>query len=221
MRSRQPVIGLFLLLLTTTAVACDRSTGPRTGSLVVTINGLPPDVPAVVRITTPKQTVLSATTTQTFSDIEPGTYQITASNASTDKNTFAPATVTGTVEVLAGQTPAQAAVTYNVISAVVSVSITGVPSGAIAFVTLTGAGISRTLSASGDMGNLVPGAYTVTPGEFDAVELYQGTATPPTLNLSASVTPVPVAVAYAPVTGSVTLTSSGLPTKMARSRIQG
>jgi hypothetical protein len=206
------LIHSFCLLLSAAAVgACDRSTGPRTGSLTVTVNGLPSDVPAVVRITTPKQTVLNATATQTFSNLDPGKYEITASNATTDKSTFAPVSVTSIVDVIAGDTPTQAVVSYNVISAVVSVSITGVPAGAIAFVTLTGTGISRTVSTSSDIDNLVPGTYTVTPGEFDSGELYNGTATPPTLTLSASITPVPVAVAYAPVTGSVTLSSSGLP----------
>lgn len=210
MAARQFVKASFWFVIAALG-ACDRSTGPRTGSLTVTINGLPAEIPAAVTITTPKQTVLTATTTRTLSDLDPGTYQIAASNAASDKSTFAPVNVTSVVEVVAGTPPTEAVVNYSVITAIVSLSITGVPTGATPFVVLSGNGISKTLTTPGESGNLIPGDYSITASNVDDAELYGGIVSPATFTLSASVTAFPVSVAYSPITGSVALSSSGLP----------
>lgn len=193
------------------AISCEGPTAPKTGSLTLTITGLPTEIPAAVTIVTPKHAILTATSTETLPDLDPGTYQITAGNASNDRSTFAPSSVTSAVEVTAGTTPVQAAVTYKVITGVVSISITGVPAGTTPSVTLSGAGFSKTLSASGEVGNLAPGSYGLTIGNVDSGELYAGVADPSSLTVAASITAVPVNVTYAVSTGTIALTSSGLP----------
>jgi hypothetical protein len=195
--------------------ACDGSTGPRTGSLTVTINGLPAEIPAVVTVITPKNTALAVTATSTLNDLEPGTYQVTAYNAANNRSTFAPTNVTATVEVLASKTPTQASVTYTVTTGVVSVSITGVPAGATAAVSLVGPGAPRIVNGAGEVGNLAPGVYSVIVNNVDADELYGGTASQSSLTIEPSTTAVPLSITYAATTGRVTLTPTGLPTATA------
>jgi hypothetical protein len=186
-------------------------TGPRTGSLTITINGLPSDVAAAVTITTPDQTKITATATTTLNDLDPGTYQIAAANAANSRSTFAPANVTSTVEVVAGDTPTQATVTYAVTTGVVAVSIDGVPSGASPVISLIGPGAPRIVNLAGEVGNLAPGTYTVVANSIDSDELYLGVANPSTLTIVPSVTAVPLSVTYSASTGRVVLSPSGLP----------
>lgn len=96
---------MALSLMIVIGAGCDSATGPKTGSLVVTITGLPNGIPAVVTIAGPSQTSYAATATQTFADLAPGTYQVAAAPVSTDKSSFAPSAVTTVVQVHAGNTP--------------------------------------------------------------------------------------------------------------------
>ncbi|HZI99537.1 MAG TPA: hypothetical protein VFD22_02660, partial [Gemmatimonadaceae bacterium] len=193
--------------------ACDRSTGPRTGSIALTVSGLPNDVPAAVSITGPDGVKFSATTSQTFPDLEPGSYLVSASNASSARSTFAPSSVTNLVEVVAGGTPAQASVSYAVITGIAAISITGLPAGLAPTVTLLNsvAGITRTITGPGEIGNLPPGPYFISASSVEAVEVYAGFVSPSSILLQASTTAVPIAVTYSTITGSIRLTSTGLP----------
>ena len=193
--------------------ACDRSTGPRTGSIALSINGLPNDLPAQVSITGPNGVKLTATTSKTFADLEPGSYQISASNAVSARSTYAPSSTTNVVEVVAGDTPAQATVTYTVITGVAAISITGLPAGLTPTVTLINseAGITRIITGGGEVGNLPPGQYVITASSVEAVEVYAGLVSPSSIQLQASTTAVPVNVTYTTITGTMRLTSAGLP----------
>jgi hypothetical protein len=111
--------------------------------------------------------------------------------------------------VTAGKTPTQATVNYAVITGIASISISGTPSPPT--VVVSGGSFSRTLNASGEIGNLVPGVYSIAAVNLDADETYAATVTPSVLNITASVTPVTANVSYAPITGSISVSSSGLP----------
>ncbi len=200
--------GLLALLV----ASCDGPSGPRTGSLSLTITGLPPGVAAVVAIKGPGTVSLSATASQRFDAVEPGTYQIVASNALSSNSTFAVMNFTSTVEVLAGTEPTQAIVTYGVVTGVVAINLTGVPAGVSPQLTLAnGSGFSRTLDASGEIGNLAPGAYTLTATDLDAGEIFAANPRVVAFTLPASTVPMPIAMSYGPITGSIQFSASGLP----------
>ncbi|MEO8194405.1 MAG: hypothetical protein ABI681_11200 [Gemmatimonadales bacterium] len=201
-----------LLLLAGLVAGCDSSTGPKTGSLAVEISGLPAGLAAAVSITGPGPTTLTATTSRTFDGLAPGQYQITATNTGSDRSTFQPTPLTTMVEVRAGDTPAQASVSYAVITAIVSISISNIPSGLTPQITLARSpGFPRTVTAAGEVGNLVPGTYTISAANLDGEEAYGAAVSPSSLELVPSVTPVPVAVSFTAITGSIRLSSTGLP----------
>ena len=206
---RRAWLAILSVVIPAIIAGCDGATGPRTGSLTVTINGLPAEIPAAVTIKSPKQT-LTATATTTLGDLEPGTYQISAANAANNRSTFKPTNVTATVEVLAGNTPAQASVTYTLTTGVVAVTLTGVPAGGSPVISLLGPD-ARVTNSTGEVGNLTPGTYSVLANNIDSEELYSAVVTPATFEVTASTTAVPVAVTYSAATGRVVLSSSGLP----------
>jgi hypothetical protein len=203
---------LRFLLAGWLAGCSDGATAPKTGMISLDITGLPADVPASVSISGPGGGTLTATASRTFESLPPGRYTVTAANAVTTRNTFSPVSVTTAVDVVAGDTPAQASVTYAVATAVASITISGVPANQTPAVTLSnGIGYSRTISASGEMGNLPPGNYSVSAVNIDVDEIYAGTPTPPSVDLTPSTTAVEISVVYGPITGAIQLSSEGLP----------
>src|SRR5260370_15914927 len=92
------------------------------------------------------------------------------------------------------------------------VTITGLPGGANASVTVTGPnGFNQALTATQTLTNLTAGAYTVTANNVTAAPYsYSGTVTgsPATVTASASAS---ATVTYAAITGALQVTISGLP----------
>jgi hypothetical protein len=87
------------------------SYGPQPGSLLVTVNGLPPAIPANVTVTGPGGFNQVVTSTTTLLPLESGTYTIAAAAASSGGDVFNPAPTTQQANVSTGA-QAQATVTY-------------------------------------------------------------------------------------------------------------
>lgn len=196
-----------------TLAACDGPTGPKTGSLSVNIPDVPADVAAAVTVTGPAGVpTISVTGTRTIPDLTPGTYQVTAAKAVGAKSTFVPNTPPQTVEVLAGSTPATVTVGYTLTTGIVAITVSGVPPGANAELTLfDGKGFSVRVTESAEIGNLEPGEYGVQAASISADEIYGGTVSPAFLTVTPSTTGIPVQVTYTVRTGTIQLSSSGLP----------
>ena len=64
---------------------CDSPSAPKTGSLVLSIQGLPAGTDAAITITGPTGTSTPATKAETLTDLPPGNYTVTASVV-TDKD---------------------------------------------------------------------------------------------------------------------------------------
>jgi glucose/arabinose dehydrogenase len=113
LRRRPYLAALALLLGGAPAAACDdESTRPSTGSLAVTIVGLPPNVPASVTVAGPGIGQRAITATEVMSSLAPGTYTITASNVQAGGTTYRPAVPSQTVTVTPSATPASVTVAY-------------------------------------------------------------------------------------------------------------
>lgn len=202
-------LGLFFLVL-----ACDGGpTGPKTGSLTVNVGTLPADVAAVITVQGAAGTPsISVTATRTIADLDPGTYTVTAGKAVGQKASYLPGVSTQTVEVSAGTTPAAVNVGYTLSTGIVNVVITGIPAAAAAAVTLfNSAGFFVNLTSSQEVGNLDPGEYSLRVLPVAADEVYVGTPSPVTMTVTATPTPVQTQVAYVAATGSIELSSTGLP----------
>jgi len=85
--------------------------GATTGSLTVTIGGLPTGVAAAVMVTGPASYSKTLTASATLTDLAPGAYAINAASVAQGTGTLAPTPVTQQVQVSAGAT-ASASVSY-------------------------------------------------------------------------------------------------------------
>jgi hypothetical protein len=95
----------------------------------------------------------------------------------------------------------------------IALTVSGLPSGAAASITLTGpGGFSRALTATTNLDRLLPGSYTLTAASVSAGATNFAPATASqAINVPASTSRVPVTVAYAEQNSQIVLTVSGLP----------
>ncbi|MFL5578317.1 MAG: hypothetical protein ACJ79S_20375 [Gemmatimonadaceae bacterium] len=143
----------------------DGPSGPATGALAITVAGLPAAAPAAVVVTGPSGYTAQVTATGTLSSLAPGSYRVAASEVDAGETLYAPTSRLQTVSVAAGSTPASAAVSYAVNSGTLTVTVSGLPQGAAANVSVSGpSGFApRTLAgASSTLTRLRPGSYTIT-----------------------------------------------------------
>ena len=137
------------------------STGPRTGSLAVTVSGLPGGATANVGVTGPGGYSRVLAASETIAGLAPGSYTVTASPVSAAGQLYAGTPALQAVTVSEG-TPTAADVAYAVATGGLTVTISGLPSGTDAAVQVTGpGGFDQTLIASGTLSSLTPGTYTV------------------------------------------------------------
>ena len=199
--------GLFVLQ------ACDGGpTGPKVGSLTVNVNSLPAGLSGAVTVYPPEAgTPVSVTSTTTIPDLDPGIYQVKATRTSNDRSRFTPVVDSQAVEVSAGTTPAVVNVEYRVATGIVNLSISGVPDGTANVTLFDGRGFFANVSSSGEIPLLEPGDYSTFIGDVTADEVYRGTAEAEKVTVVASTTPVSHKVTYAAITGSILISSNGLP----------
>ncbi|HZN97195.1 MAG TPA: hypothetical protein VFB61_05650, partial [Gemmatimonadales bacterium] len=184
-----------------------------TGNLRVTVLGLPAGTAATVTVSGPDGFSQSVTATQTFSQITPGTYTITASAVTANSSAYTPTPGTQTIGVAAGTAVASATVSYSHEAGALTVTINGLGSASTAAVTVTGPGYSQEVPASTTLQNLTPGTYTVSARDTTATGGTPHTASPssqsvgvlPNATASASVTYAPPAA-----DGTVNLQIAGM-----------
>jgi hypothetical protein len=156
MAARTKLLSLLLLAL----LACDGPSGPSSGMLTLTVLGLPSGSAAAITINGPNGYTQSVTASQTFSQLAPGPYTITAANVTVGAVEYTPNPSSQTVGVGNGQ--ASASVLYSQATGNLAVNITGLGSASTAAVTVTGPGYSQEVPATTTLVGLDPGSYTVT-----------------------------------------------------------
>jgi hypothetical protein len=137
---------------------------PNTGSLAVSVTGLPEGSAAAVTVTGPGNFTQQLTTGQTLSGLLPGSYTVAASNVETPDQIYTPTPLIQTRTVVAGDA-VEAAVTYAPARVSLTVVMSGLPSGVDGNVTVTGPNRFRrdlTGSTAPPLVKLAPGSYTVT-----------------------------------------------------------
>ena len=193
--------------------SCNDSNGPRTGKLSLTITGLPTSTAAQVTLTGPNKYSRVLSTTDVVASLKPGTYRITAESVRDGSTRYSPLADTQTVTVPKSNVPVEASVAYTVSSAVLSVTIDGVPASAQAAVRVTGPnGFSRTIPATQMFTGIDPGFYTIVAPEIPAnSQLFAASPTSRQFQLPPGLTPTIVAVRYAQTTGNLKFVVNGLP----------
>ena len=201
-----------------TAPSTPPTTGGVTGTLNVTITGLPAGQPAAVDVSGPNGYTNRLLASTLLRDLETGNYTIAAGDVWSDAYTAwsgSPATQAATVT---SWTPANATVTYSKVLVDLTVSITGLPAGAAADVTVSGpGGFFQTLTASQIFNNLEPGSgYRVDAREVWSDALTQWVPNPATQSFDLrSYAPYTASVSYAYVPCRLDVSVVGLPAGVA------
>ncbi len=132
-----------------------------TGALALTVTGVPAGS-ASIAITGPGGFSASATGSQSWPGLLPGTYQVSAAAVALSGTTYQPSPATASVTVTAGAS-APVAVSYAPTTGSLAVTISGLPGGTLAAVTVSGpGGASHNLTASQTLSGLAPGSWTIT-----------------------------------------------------------
>jgi hypothetical protein len=204
---------LSIIALAAAFGACKNSpSGPATGSLAITVAGLPtaPAVPAAITVTGVGGYNQAVTGTVTLSGLAPGGYTIASENSSSGIATYSPTPASMFVNVTTSG--ATATVTYVLASGAMSLSVSGLPGGVLGNVLVTGPAYSRVLTGPTELGDMFAGNYTITGNTVvNGTTTYGGTPFTQTIAVPASLTPVNAAVAYSAMTGQIPVTVSGLP----------
>ena len=116
-RFPRPWLALLLACCLALLAACggggddDPAPGPTTGSLAVSIGGLPAGVAGAITVTGPASYSKTLTASTTLTDLVPGAYTLNAASVAQGTGTLAPTPVTQQVQVNAGAT-ASAGIQY-------------------------------------------------------------------------------------------------------------
>ncbi len=158
------------------AAACggkDTTTGPTVGGLTVTVSGLPPATGATVSVTGPAGFAAAVDSfPTTLTGLAPGSYTVAGTPVTAGSTVYTPTPATQSVQVASGGT-ASAAVAYATMPGSLTLSVSGLPPGTSAAITITGpAGYSSLQTAGAALTGLAPGAYTVAASVVGTTTLY-------------------------------------------------
>ena len=178
---------------------------PITGSLSVSVLGLPTGVSGSLGVTGPQGFERTLGGSATLTALQPGSYTIGAIDVVATDDHYSPTPATQDVTIIAGSNPAIASVTYALTSGKLQVDLTGVPAGATAAVDVSGpGGYHHIVAASELLSGLAPGSYTLqAPSILSGSNRYDAQPAIQHFEVGASVTAVPSLVTYALATGAL------------------
>ncbi len=186
------------------------------GSLVVSISGLPSGAVGQALVSGPDGFLRSVSSGDRLDNLAPGTYTISADPVMVGSDAFAPAEPL-IVSVSPSPVPVSSSLHFVLASGRLTVSVAGLPSGASAGITVTGpGGYSRAVSQTQTLVGLTPGQYVVAADGVNSTSaVYGATPASQSVTVSASTTPVVANVSYAVSTGALTVAVNGLPQAVA------
>ncbi|MBM4187030.1 MAG: hypothetical protein FJ206_06925 [Gemmatimonadetes bacterium] len=183
-----------------------------TGTLTVTVAGLPAGLAGAVTITGPGGYSHATPVTETITGLVPGGYTIGAGNVTSGGTTYFPSATSQAAVITASTVAVQRTVQYTVGVGSLAVTVTGLPGATAASLLVTGPnGFSQTLTGSQTLTSLALGSYTLTASPVTAGGIsYQPTPTSQSKTVSINAT-TPATVAYAASQGRLAVTVTGLP----------
>lgn len=133
-----------------------------TAALAVNVLGLPSASPGNVNVTGPGGFTRTILTTTTIALLDPGTYTVSASDVQAAGKAYRPDPATQTLSLVASTSPRTAEVFYGGGSGSLDMTVSGLPVGTNASITITGAGsFTRTMTSSTTLRYLDAGSYTI------------------------------------------------------------
>jgi len=187
-----------------------------TGELQVSTVGLPAGAGGSISVTGPGGFAQLLSGSQLLGGLLPGTYTIAAGPASLAGQLYVPSPSLQTRLVNPGLVPAQAEVSYALATASLTVTVSGLPAGVSAGISLSGpGGYSAALSGSNSLSGLATGAYHLVAAPVNTSGTgYAAQPAVQDLTLSAGQS-FAVSVSYAAATGALSVSILGLPGNLA------
>lgn len=183
-----------------------------TGSIAVSVTGLPGGTSGAVTVTGPGGYSQSVTATTTLTNLQPGSYTVTASAVSAGGLQYLPSPATRTVSVTASLVAVAAPVAYAAQAGSMAITLAGLPTGTAGDLTVTGpGGYSQVVTSTTTLSNLAAGSYTLTIRNVRAPAGTFG-ASPATRSVSVTAgATAATTVTYAALPAVVNIPVSGLP----------
>ncbi len=167
-----------------------------TGSLAVSITGLPGGTAADVTVTGPGGFTTAVNGNTTIANLAPGTYTVAGATVLVGTSSYEVGAPLQTVAVTASVTPASIVVDYVLSTGALALTVTGLPGGADAAVTVTGPSYSASVTATTTLSNIAAGTYTIDAGNVvDGGTTYVPNPTTQTAAVTGGATS-PATVAY-------------------------
>jgi hypothetical protein len=203
----KPVWLLLLLLL-----GCDDGPGgPSGSSLRLAVMGLPSGAGAAITVSGPGGYSRSTSSSQTFTQLTPGSYTVAATSVTFSSSTYDPSPTTQNIVVGAGQ--ADATVLYAQSSGNLTVSISGLGTASTAAVTVSGPGYSQAVARTTTLRGLDPGVYSITARDTVATGGTPHIASPASQTVTVYASTTPSASVYytpPPAGGIINLRIAGM-----------
>ena len=206
-------LGALIALSSMMAACSDSPSAPKTGSLAVTVVGLPAEALNAVTITGPGGFSRSLGASDTLENLVPGQYTVVANRVSLASGVYDPATSTQQAEVRATTQPTLIIAAFGITTGSIAISVTVLPQGKAAAITVSGpGGYYQSVTQSTTLTSLAPGSYVITNGAVSAGgHTYSPVPLSQTVNVLATETPRTVNARYDLATGALEVTVAGLP----------
>ena len=203
----------LLLASLVVLASCENSSGPRTGKLSLTVTGLPTGTAAQVTLSGPANFSRVITGTEVVANLKPGEYTLTASSVLDGLTRYSSISGSQTITIAKSDVPVEAAVAYAVSSAVLTVTVSGTPTGEQAAVRITGPnGFSQTISTTTTFGGIEPGSYFIVAPEIVAnQQRFTANRSSQQVQLTPGLNATNIVITYSQITGNLTFSVNGLP----------
>lgn len=183
-----------------------------TGSLSLSVSGLPSGAVLSVALRGPNGYSRAITASGSVGGLRPGSYTLTAASVAAEGHTYHAAEAERTVQVMAGATPSPVAFAYALATGAVTGMSSGLPEGASGTIVLLGpGGFRRTFASGSTITNVPPGTYTLTGDPVTVGQDLYSVPSPTPVTVAPSATPITAMVQYALASGRLAVSVTGLP----------
>lgn len=149
-----------------TVLAGDTLTWPvsyslTTGSIAISVIGLPNGANGAVNVSGPGGYTRSVTSTITLTNLVPGSYTVSAAPVTSGGDTYQPTPPTRTVNVTASLVAAAAPVVYATQPVALTITTSGLPGNVTPSFALSGSEGTRVINGAGVVSDVAPGTYSL------------------------------------------------------------
>ncbi|HEX6048527.1 MAG TPA: hypothetical protein VFZ21_04640 [Gemmatimonadaceae bacterium] len=210
--ARQRLGPLAVLAVAAILASCE-SSGPRTGALKLTVQGLPTGTGAQVTLSGPGNFSRVLTGDDVVASLKPGEYTVAGASVLNGSARYSPTPDTQKVTIAKSDTPVEVTVLYQLTTGSLALTVGGAPEGASPTVRVTGPnGFNQTVTGSTTFEGLDAGTYTIFAQELVANQQRFAPDRPAqSIAVLADLTPTTASVQYAQTTGNLTVSVTGLP----------